>query len=134
MKVRQLLGWTRPATPTDMADLGSSNNRDHHHYDEDEGPPFEPDMGKLSIDDLTTPEPGAPRAGNNNCPKEMEASTHSVSRIPHRSTCVATNRVLCGQSKHEDGPEEPEDKASTIFSPACSAPRRRDSTSDLPMR
>ncbi|KAG6623738.1 CAMK/CAMK1 protein kinase [Phytophthora cinnamomi] len=74
--------------------------------DDDEYVPLEDDMGKLSINELLTPEPNAPRAGNNNCSKEMEsshlvASTHS--------------------SKHEDGPEEPEDKASTIFSPTRSA-------------
>ncbi|KAE8889830.1 hypothetical protein PF003_g25890 [Phytophthora fragariae] len=97
MKVRQLLGWTRP---TDMA---NSNNK---HHGEDEDAPFQDDMGKLSIDDLATPEPSAPRAGNNNCTKEMEASHLAASTH---------------SSKHDDGPEEPEDKASTIFSPTRSA-------------
>ncbi|OWZ11932.1 CAMK/CAMKL protein kinase [Phytophthora megakarya] len=96
MKVRQLLGWTRPATPTDMAlhlssshhkqsaGPGSSNNAD----DEIVYAPFD-EMGKLSIDDLK-PGPGV-RPGNNNRSKE------DVRHIK------------------QDKPEEDEDKVSTTI-------------------
>ncbi|KAG1705158.1 hypothetical protein DVH05_004092 [Phytophthora capsici] len=93
MKVRQLLGWSRHGTPTDMASAGfrkkdggpysSSNNREH-----DSEEIVYQDMSKLSIDGQ-----GAGRDDNNL--KGPEAS-----HIDH--------------SQHdEDNPEEPEDKAST---------------------
>ncbi|KAG2842957.1 hypothetical protein PC111_g2520 [Phytophthora cactorum] len=100
MKVRQLLGWTRP---TDMAmssyhhskrngvSSSSSNNREHEH-----DVPYEA-MNKLSVNKLHIP---APRARNNNS-KEVEASR------PENSKGDA------------ETPEEPEDKVSATmtFSP-----------------
>ncbi|KAL3672361.1 hypothetical protein V7S43_003046 [Phytophthora oleae] len=93
MKVRQLLGWSRHGTPTDMASTGfrkkdggpssSSNNREH-----DSEEIVYQDMSKLSIGDL-----GAARDDNNS--KDPEASH-------------------LDRSKNEgDNPEEPEDKAAT---------------------
>ncbi|KAH7470695.1 putative myosin light chain kinase [Phytophthora ramorum] len=120
MKVRQLLGWTRPATPTDMAmqlsssqssrkgaaPSSASNNREHEH-EEMVYSSFE-DMSKLSIDELPTPEPNAPRAGNNNFSKEMKAS--------HLAASSNSN----SNKSDGDNPEEPEDKATadTISSPS----------------
>ncbi|KAK1934273.1 Serine/threonine-protein kinase DCLK3 [Phytophthora citrophthora] len=93
MKVRQLLGWSRHGTPTDMASAAfrkkdggpysSSNNREH----ESEETVYH-DMSKLSMG-----EQGAARNDNNL--RDPEASH--------------TDR-----SKDDgDNPEEPEDKAST---------------------
>ncbi|KAG3117178.1 hypothetical protein PI125_g4016 [Phytophthora idaei] len=100
MKVRQLLGWTRP---TDMVmssyhhskrngvSSSSSNNREHKH-----DVPYEA-MNKLSVNKLHIP---APRARNNTS-KEVEASR------PENSKGDA------------ETPEEPEDKVSATmtFSP-----------------
>ncbi|GMF65839.1 unnamed protein product [Phytophthora lilii] len=77
---------------------GSRSNNREHDDDEIVYSPFD-DMGKVAGDELLTPEPGAPRAGNNNFSKEME-------------------------TKHgSDNPEEPEDQAPapTIVSPSRSA-------------
>jgi hypothetical protein len=56
----------------------SGNNREH----DDEQIVYAPleDVGKLSIDDTPTQAPNAPRAGNNDFAKEMEASHLNVSR------------------------------------------------------
>ncbi|KAG7386078.1 hypothetical protein PHYPSEUDO_000670 [Phytophthora pseudosyringae] len=114
MKVRQLLGWTRPATPTDMATSsyhhhhsktgGSSSNNREHEDEEVVYAPFE-DMAKLSINELLPPKPDAQRAGNNNHSNDTEASH------PVRST-----------KGDGENPEEPEDKApaASTFSPHSS--------------
>ncbi|KAF4029655.1 Protein kinase domain [Phytophthora infestans] len=95
MKVRQILGWTRP---TDMAmssyhskrpgiSSSSSNNREHEHDVSYEA------MNNLSTNKLHAPKSGASRVRNNNS-KDVETSrTENIKSSP-------------------ESPEEPEDKVS----------------------